>query len=231
MIVSACRPYFAPFPGFFLRALHSDTLVIMDRVQFPTGTTWLTRNRFKNDQGTLWMSIPVWRKGLGLQKIDEVRICHEGRWAKKHMAALKSAYAKAPFFEDHLPFLEEIFSAGFERLIDLNLKIIHYILRCLRISTRVEVLSDLHVEVAEPLLSVEVCRKLGATRFLTQGGTTFLDPEAFERAGIRLKPLSYRPPVYPQLWGRFIPNLSALDLLFNCGPRARRILSGKGFSS
>jgi len=31
-------------------------------------------------------------------------------------------------------------------------------------------------------------------------------------------------PVYPQLWGDFIPNLSALDLALNCGPRAGDIL-------
>jgi len=98
MIISAYQPYFAPFSGFFAKALRSDLLVIMDRVQFPRGTTWLTRNRFKNDQGTLWMTIPVWKKGLGLQKIDEVRICHEGRWARKHLVSLKSAYANAPFF-------------------------------------------------------------------------------------------------------------------------------------
>jgi hypothetical protein len=30
--------------------------------------------------------------------------------------------------------------------------------------------------------------------------------------------------VYPQLWGDFIPDLSAFDLLFNCGPKAREIV-------
>jgi len=55
----------------------SDVFVILDNVQFPRATTWITRNRFKNDQGTLWMSIPVWKKGLGLQKLNEVRICHD----------------------------------------------------------------------------------------------------------------------------------------------------------
>ena len=69
MIISAYQPYFAPFSGFFAKALRSDLLVLMDRVQFPRGTTWLTRNCFKNDQGDLWMTIPVWKKGLGLQKI------------------------------------------------------------------------------------------------------------------------------------------------------------------
>ena len=160
MIVSAYQPYFAPFSGFFSKAIRSDTLVLMDLVQFPRGTTWLTRNRFKNDQGTLWLTVPVWKKGLGLQKISEVRICHEGRWAKKCLASLKTAYAKAPFFKDHQAFLEKVFSEEFERLIDLNAEIIRYLMENLQIPAKVQLLSEIGVEAREPQLSVDVCRKL-----------------------------------------------------------------------
>jgi len=76
MILSTNQPYFAPYPGFFYKAHLSDCLVILDDVQFPHKTTWISRNRFKNDQGTFWMTIPVLKKGLGLQKISQVRICH-----------------------------------------------------------------------------------------------------------------------------------------------------------
>jgi hypothetical protein len=72
MVISTSRPYFAPFPGFFSRIYHCDVFIILDNVQFPRGTTWITRNRFKNDQGILWMTVPVWKKGLGLQKINDV---------------------------------------------------------------------------------------------------------------------------------------------------------------
>ena len=70
MIVSANQPYLLPFPGFFHKAYLSDVLVILDGVQFPRRTTWISRNRFKDSQGTLWMTVPVWKKGLGLQKIN-----------------------------------------------------------------------------------------------------------------------------------------------------------------
>jgi len=225
MIVSAYQPYFAPFSGFFAKALRSDILVLMDAVQFPRGTTWLTRNRFKNDQGILWMTVPVWKKGLGLQKINEVRICHEGRWAKKCLVGLKTAYAKAPFFEDHQNFLEELFSVRFERLIDLNVKIIRYVMEHLQIPARVVLLSEMGIQAREPQLSVDVCRELGATHFLAQGGAgKYLDPAIFQTSGVRLRFFNPRPPVYPQLWGSFIPNLSVFDMLFNCGPAAQSIL-------
>jgi hypothetical protein len=129
MVISTNQPYFSPFPGFFYKAYLSDIFVILDTVQFPRGTTWISRNRFKNDQGSLWLTIPVWKKGLGLQRIHEVRVCHEFRWVAKHLASLKSAYAKAPYFADHIPFIEEAYLARFEKLIDLNLTIIRYLFR------------------------------------------------------------------------------------------------------
>jgi hypothetical protein len=225
MIVSAYQPYFAPFAGFFSKAARSDVLVLMDTVQFPRGTTWLTRNRFKNDQGTLWITIPVWKKGRGLQRIHEVRICHEGQWARKHLMSLKTAYAKTPFFQDHQAFLETVFSARFSRLVELNLKMIQYLLDQFRISARLCLLSELGISVSEPELSVAVSKRLGATHFLAQGSARkYLDKEAFRAAGIQLTFLNPRPPVYPQLWGSFLPNLSAFDLLFNCGPRASAVL-------
>ena len=225
MILSASQPYFAPFPGFFSKIIRSDIFLILDRVQFPRGTTWMSRNRFKNNQGTLWMTIPVWKKGLGLQKIDGVRIYHEGRWARKHLAALKSAYTNAPFFEDHVAFLENLFSEEFEKLIDLNLKIIEYLMKHLQIPTKIVLLSSLDIRTSEPRLSVDICTKLGATQFLAQAAAKkYLEPSGFEKAGIALKFFNPRPPDYPQLWGPFIPNLSAFDLLFNCGPKSHDLL-------
>ncbi|MBW2127362.1 MAG: WbqC family protein [Deltaproteobacteria bacterium] len=153
-IISAHQPYFAPYAGFFEKAMRSDVLVIMDAVQFPRGTTWLTRNRFKNDQGTLWLTIPVWKKGLGLQKINEVKICYEGHWQKKHMASLSSAYANAPFFEDHRSFLEKIFSEQMSSLLELNMRIIRYVLAQLAIETHIVTLSELGIEAKEPELSI-----------------------------------------------------------------------------
>ena len=143
MIISANQPYFCPFPGFFYKGLLSDVMIILDEVQFPRGTTWISRNRFKNDQGTLWLTIPVWKKGLGEQNINQVRICCEGRWPRKHLESLKSAYGNAPYFADHLSFIEGLFASRCEKLIDLNLTIIRYLLDCFQIKTRIMLLSEL----------------------------------------------------------------------------------------
>ena len=226
MILSANQPYFAPFPGFFYKAYRSDIFVILDEVQFPRGTTWVTRNRFKSDQGVLWITVPVWKKGLGLQVIDEVTICNEGNWRKKHHLTLKNAYGKAPYFRDHEAFIQKMFSERVDKIIDLNMKVIRYLMNSLRIQTKVQLISELGIKGKGDQRLIEVCRALKADRFLAQApARKYLNPDLFRQAKIELEFFRYQPPVYPQLWGNFIPNLSVFDLLFNCGPKAHDIVT------
>jgi hypothetical protein len=225
MIITASRPYFAPFPAFFYRAHLADVFVILDSVQFPRGTTWITRNRFKNDQGVLWMTIPVWKKGLGLQNIDQVRMCREGGWPRKHPASLNQAYANAPYFYEHLQFLETLFSTASGRLIDFNLAIIRHLMLNFGLDTEIIRLSELNIDDAGDRLLIEICRYFEASVYLASAAAgRHLNAVLFEKAGIELRLIKARSPVYPQLWGDFIPDLSAFDLLFNCGPKARDIL-------
>ena len=200
-------------------------VVILDDVQFPQRTTWITRNRFKNDQGALWITIPVWRKGLGLQKINEVKICPEGIWRKKHLLSLKTSYANAPYLKEHLDFLTEILSEKFEKLIDLNMSIIQYLKKHLMIETTLILLSDLGIKGRGNELLIEICHKVGSSEYLAQScAKKYLDQELFSNAGIKLNFFTLPSTVYPQLWGEFIHNLSAFDLLFNCGPKSHEIL-------
>jgi len=226
MILSTTQPYFAPFPGFFFKARQSDVLVILDTVQFPRGFTWLTRNRLKNHLGTLWMSIPVWRKGLGLQRIDQVRICREGRWRHKHLSSLAAAYGNAPYFPDHKPLLERIFSGDFERLLDLNTVLIRHLLEYFQVKAKIVFLSELGIDGQGDRLLIRICKKMGASQYLAQrAAAKYLDVARIQDAGIGIEWMVPPKPVYPQLWGDFISNLSALDLALNCGPKSEDILT------
>ena len=225
MILSASQPYFAPFPGFFCQAHRSDIFLMLDEVQFPRGTTWITRNRFKSDQGTLWMTIPVRKKGLGLQSINRVRIYHETSWRKKHLASMKQAYGNAPYLRDHLGFLEWTFKEKLDKLVDLNMAVIHYLLDQFEIKTEVRLLSQLGVGGKGTKRLVEACKRMNATRFLAKTpARKYIDANLFRESGIEIEFIRQPSPVYPQLWGDFIPNLSAFDLLLNCGPKSHDIL-------
>ena len=132
-----------------------------------------------------------------------------------------------PFFEDHIDFLSVIYTRQFERLVDLNMELIRYIMIQLGIDVKIVLLSDLDIDTKEPQLSIEISRKLGAKCFVAQRSAgKYLDQESFKREGIELEFFAFRAPVYPQLWGPFVSNLSVLDVLFSCGPKARRIIKG-----
>jgi hypothetical protein len=42
-----------------------------------------------------------------------------------------------------------------------------------------------------------------------------LEEDKFQQAGITIGCQDYRHPVYPQLWGEFLPYLSIVDFLMN----------------
>jgi hypothetical protein len=74
-------------------------------------------------------------------------------------------------------------------------------------------------------LLVKLCHHFGATTYLAQrSAAQFLDETVFHKAGIKLKFFKPPSPIYPQLWGDYIPNLSTFDLVFNCGPKAADIM-------
>ncbi len=171
------------------------------------------------------MTVPVWKKGLGLQKIKDVRICHDTYLQPKHLRSLVQAYGHAPYFSDHLPFLKHIFSVGVERLLDFNVAIIRHLMLYLGVETEVRFLSELNISANGQRLLVEVCNYFKASSYLAPAAAgNYLDQRLFERAGIQLSFHKHRSNVYPQLWGKFIPDLSAFDLIFNCGPKSHDIM-------
>ncbi len=48
--------------------------------------------------------------------------------------------------------------------------------------------------------------------------------DEFAKEGIKVIFQDYKYPNYPQLYGSFEPYMSAVDLLFNCGPESLSIL-------
>ena len=72
---------------------------------------------------------------------------------------------------------------------------------------------------------VSICRELGATHYLSgESGSDYISQEDFSNQGIELEYQNYEHPVYPQRYPGFVPHLSTIDLLFNCGEQSLSIL-------
>jgi hypothetical protein len=226
VIVAVHQPIFLPWPGFFHKAAHADRLVLLDDVQFPTGRSWLYRNRLKNAEGEFWLRVPVKRKGRGLQTVRRVEIDNGQGWRRKHLVGIRQSYAHAPYFADIVPALGAVYERDHALLSEFAIEVIRLLLSTLSIRTPVLRQSELGVGGKGTALLGAICTRLGADRLLALApAEKHIDADAMARLGCRVVRAAFRPPIYPQLWGEFIYNLSALDLLLNCGPRSREILA------
>ena len=232
MIAACHQPNYLPWSGFFYKALVADCVVLLDEVQFPRGFSWVNRNRIKGDQGELWLTVPVWKKGRGLQKIGEVEICYEKAWRLKHLQSLEQHYVHAPYRQDYLPLFQEIYSHPWKRLPDFNVDLIRCLGRTLGVAEKFVLQSSLGIKGRGPDLLVNACNAVGADTYAASSACRkFLNEDLFSKGGIRVAFYRFTPPVYPQLWDAFIEDLSFVDLLLNCGEKARDILLGhKAFS-
>jgi hypothetical protein len=225
VIVTCHQPNFLPWIGFFYKALLADLVVLLDDVQFARGFTWVNRNRLKCDQGELWLTVPVKKKGRGLQKISDVEVVDEGNWPRRFFQGISQNYAHAPYFAEHSAFLKDLMQMRWRKLIDLNVAAIYYLAGSLGIGNKVVLQSSLQIQSQGSELLVKITKETGADVYLTPlVSKKYVDEILFARQGITIQFFKFIPPVYPQLWGEFIYNLSALDLLLNCGGKSLEVI-------
>lgn len=224
MKLAGHQPNYIPWPGYFVKMAQCDIFFILDTAQFQTGSSLDNRNLIKTSQGTQLLTVPVKRKGMGLQRFNEVTVIPG--WKRHHLMALKVNYAKAPYFKEVFPMMKQVLQdTGY--LIDTNIAFIKLVHDLLGLKTKLVFLSDLpqFSKLRKNELIAAICRHFSADSYLSGiGGRAYNQPEIFEKQGIKLEYLEYEPTAYPQLWGNFIPNLSIVDMLFNCGAKGSRKL-------
>lgn len=225
MVVTTHQPIFLPWPGLLYKGLRADTTVLLDEVQFPLGRGWMNRNRLKSEQGELWLTVPVRRTGRGKQRIRDVELCDETDWRRRHVLGIRQNYAHAPYLDEHLPAIEAIYARDETRLIELNLDLIRFLWNALGLQGKLLLQSELGVSGRATGLLISICQALDADTYLALPFVEkFLDADELRAGGIALASARFSPPVYPQLWGEFRYNLSALDLLLNCGPKSLAVI-------
>lgn len=226
-IVVIHQPDFAPYLGFFHRFLSADEFIVLDHVQFVTGTSrsWTHRDKIKTATGEKWLSLSVQKAPMGTP-INNVKLSESYDWATANLNLLKQNYSKAPFFEEIFPLVAHLYDQRVVFMADFNLKIIELLMDLLDVRLPWIRSSSMQAHDTKNELLIDLLRKSGATCYLSGiGARDYMQPEKFAQAGIDVVWQDFVHPVYPQLFGGFIPYLSSLDLLFNCGTLAsRRIL-------
>jgi hypothetical protein len=220
------QPGYLPWLGFFDQLQRADIFVYYDDVQYDKHG-WRNRNRIKTQSGPLWLTVPVRHGGIGFPRILDVEIDARRPWARKHLSSIRQAYARAPYLGRYLPALEELLQRRWERLVDLDIACAALMAEWFGLRRRVERSSALKVGGDRSERLVNICRNLGASKYVSGAAAqSYLDVPLFERHGIRVEWQQYVHPIYPQLHDEFVPYLSALDLLLNCGNDAPLIAFG-----
>jgi hypothetical protein len=231
MIISVHQPQYIPWLGYFDKIAKSDRFIFLDKVQYKT-REYQNRNRIRTRDGEVWLTVPVEGKGKYKQSISDARIDNEFPWQRQHLNSLKAWYGHAPYFKDYFGYFEELYSKRWEKLADINIDIIKFILNELDVKTPVMFESELHVCTESTDRIIDICKEVKADAYLSgSGGKAYLKEEKFPANGIRLLYQEYHHPAYKQQYMKcesdFLPYMSVVDLLFNEGPGSREILLQK----
>jgi len=228
MLVSIHQPEHMPWLGFFEKLLRADLFVLLDDVQFSKGD-FQNRNRVKGQGGVQWLTVPVAQK-FG-QRINETLVADDV-WRSKHWKTLVSCYARAEHFETFAPEFEEFYKRPWTKLSELNVEAIRMLARAFGVEKEFVFSSTLGATGQKSELVLNICKAVGASAYYSGGaGRTYLDADAFRRANVEIVLQEFEHPVYEQLFMKeqgFVPNLSALDLLFNRGAEGISLIAEGG---
>jgi hypothetical protein len=144
-----------------------------------------------------------------------------------HWKTLTHNYAAAPFFDAYAERIGTLYQAAHDPLLSIvNRLFLEELCAILGIETRLTWATDYEVEGAKTERLVSLCRAAGATHYLSgPSAGEYIEEKLFEEAGIGLEYMDYAGyPEYPQLHPPFEHAVTVLDLLFNTGPGAPRLM-------
>ncbi len=217
------QPTYLPWLGYFDMIDQVDTFVFFDDVQL-VKRSWGVRNRIKTANGELMLTVPI-RKTKSREETlySNAKINYEENWIPKHLNSIKRAYSKSTYFHEVFTVLENLISAEYNSMAELNISIIKNIAIKLGITTNFLRSSELEgIKGNKDERLVSVCKKINADYYLSaRGSAEYIERNnpggAFSINGIELYYHNYEHPQYNQLFGDFIPFMSVIDLLFNEG--------------
>ncbi|MFY2060530.1 WbqC family protein [Achromobacter xylosoxidans] len=221
MRIAIHQPNYVPWSGYFYKIAQCDQFVFLDDAQY-TKNSFINRNRIKTPQGEHWLTIPV-SVSLG-QAIREIQLQRGA--ADKHIKTLQQSYAKTPGYKLYMDGFADLLRAEHANLAELNIALIGHICLLLGINTPTVRASELEIAGSSDERLAAITAHLGGDTYLSGfGGANYQLEQTFSSKKITLETYKFRPPVYRQPWGEFIPGLSILDVLFNCGEQAMAVIT------
>ncbi len=228
MIVSIHQPDYLPWLGYLNKIKLADVFVLLDLATYSRGG-FHNRNKIKTSQGWSYLTIPIEREYC-FKSFVNVPLPKDSKWAQKHLNALQINYSQAKFWDENKEFFSDLYLKKifeFSSLSSVNSYIIKYLCEKFGLTTKIVFASELlgKSEMKSTDLLVEITKAVGGSVYLSgPSGREYLEPNKFVKAGVEVIFQEFKMTPYPQLFGDFIPGLSSIDLLFNCGSEGSKYL-------
>ncbi|MBO7201812.1 MAG: WbqC family protein [Bacteroidales bacterium] len=186
--------YFPPV-SYVAALLQSNSIVVEQYETFPK-QTYRNRAVILTANGLLGLTVPVVRTNGNHTYTKDMAICYNENWTLKHWRAIESAYNSSPYFLYYKDEVEVILNKQHATLIDLNMDILTFVFKKLKVKKEV-ILSD---------------------DYISQIGEGTIDyRNHFSPKNKELLSLPEYDQVFEDRYG-FQSDISILDLIFNLGP-------------
>jgi len=226
MKIAIHQPNYMPWLGYFYKIACCNVFVILDSVLCP-GRGYVNRVKDKGPNGERWLTQPIPIKNRNKKIINQVYFA-DYKWREKHLNVIKNYYGATPYFKEYFPDITNIIrDKTINGISDMNSKFIFLFMEILGLKPRVYFSSELNIsDLKSTNLLIEIVKKVGGTTYLSGlGGAKYQDEEKFKENHIELIYSDFKHSVYPQLFNKeFVPGLSVVDLIFNCGPESRKFI-------
>jgi hypothetical protein len=221
-IASIHQPDFMPWLGLFNKIARSDIFVVLDHVlNNPNDGSWFRRVRVIAGGQPHWITIPLVKpKDSVFVPINKMQIkIEDKKFVKKNLQTIYQNYSRTKYFKDVIYLIDDYFQDEEVLMGVRNMKFINKVCSKLNITTQFIYSSALNCEKKATELLVEICNKVGANVYLCGGGADgYQQDDLFAESNIKLIYNKFQHPVYDQAnTNEFIPGLSIIDPLMNCG--------------
>ena len=228
MKIVITQPTFLPWIGYFDLLDDADVVVFLNDVQFEK-RSWQQRNRIVTKNGLEWITIPVKVKGKRNQLIKDVRINEEEVNFNKIKKKITQNYSHSKYFANYEKDFFDIFKEKLHqpKLIELNLSLILWAMKILKIEKKIYLSSDFSSKNKSTQKIIDICKTLNSKDYLSaMGSKNYLekDIQILKNNDLNIYFHAYKHPKYKQCFKFFHEYASIIDLFFNEGSNSFKII-------
>ena len=169
----------------FLKSF-SNIFVVLDDVQF-NRRGWTNRDYIKINLNKELITIPIIKSTREKTMIRDVLIDYSNkRWMDKILNSINQNHRSAQNFKIVFNFLNQTLNKKHQRLIDLNLSIIDFVIEKLNIQVEKIFSSNLNIKSNKSDRIIEICKKLNYSHYITgSGSANYLKTEEFQNKTLK----------------------------------------------